>query len=95
MISETAGGVKIRLYVQPQASKNQIIGPHNGALKVKIQAPPVEGKANDEIIFFFSKLLKIPKSHLEISKGDLSRHKTLLILGVSKEQFEKMLEQQT
>lgn len=91
MISEIPGGIKVRLYIQPQSSKNQIIGLHDGALKVKIQAPPIEGKANDEIIYFFSKLLKIPKSQLEILKGDLSRHKTLAILGISKETFEKII----
>ncbi len=91
MISETTEGIKVLLYIQPQASKNQIIGLHNGALKVKIQAPPVEGKANDEIIFYFSKLLKIPKSRLQILKGDLSRHKTLFIEGISASEFQKLI----
>ena len=50
-------------------------GLHNGAIKLKLRAPPVEGAANLAVINYLSELLKIPKKHIEIKRGDLSRHK--------------------
>lgn len=79
MFKETEEGVIISLYIQPNASKTEIIGEHNGALKVKIKAPPVEGKANDEVMRFLSKALGISKSQVELLKGDRSREKKVLV----------------
>lgn len=79
MFQQTAEGVIILLYVQPQAPKSEVIGPYNGALKIKIKAPPTEGKANDEIIRFLSELTGLAKSKIEILKGDKSRNKKILI----------------
>ncbi|MFZ3229074.1 MAG: DUF167 domain-containing protein [Pseudobdellovibrio sp.] len=84
MITEIPGGIRIALYVQPNASKTEIIGPYNNSLKIKIHAPPVDGKANDEIIYFFSKLLKIPKKNISLLHGDLGRNKVIEILGCTK-----------
>ena len=50
-------------------------GLHNGAIKLKLKAPPVEGAANKAVIEFLSEILKIPKKHIEIKRGDISRHK--------------------
>jgi uncharacterized protein (TIGR00251 family) len=70
---------KIILWVQPGAKKNSIEGIYQGCLKVKIHAPPVEGKANKEIISFFSDIFKIKKSSIKIVSGQKSRKKVLLI----------------
>lgn len=86
MFSSHKEGVTISLYVQPNAPKSEIIGEHNNSLKIKIKAPPVEGKANDAIIEFFSEILEIPKSRLEILRGDQSRNKLLLVRGLNQEQ---------
>lgn len=69
----------LRVWVQPNASKSEVVGEHNGYLKIKLQAPPVDGKANEELIKFLAKFLKIRKSDLALIKGDTSRGKTLQI----------------
>lgn len=64
--------------VVPSSSKNEIVGwMANGILKLKIAAPPVDGKANAELIAFLSKLLKRPKAEIEITNGLTSKKKTL------------------
>lgn len=85
MIQETQGGVLLHLFVQPKSSKNQIIGQHNNELKIKITSPPVDGEANEAVIKFFSKILKIPKNQVELIKGESSRHKVIKLTGVSVE----------
>jgi uncharacterized protein (TIGR00251 family) len=73
------GDVILRILVQPKAGKDEIVGPHGDELKVRIQAPPVEGAANQAVVKFFSKLFKVPKSHITILSGETSRHKRLRI----------------
>jgi uncharacterized protein (TIGR00251 family) len=90
-LSSHKEGVTISLYVQPNAPKSEIIGEYNGTLKIKIKAPPIEGRANDAIIEFFSDILKIPKSRFEILRGDQSRHKVLLVRDASIEQMKTSL----
>lgn len=71
-------GLIIKLKISPNASKNEIIKTEEG-VKVKITAQPVDGKANKALIEFLSKHFKIPKSSIEILRGDTSKEKTLLI----------------
>jgi uncharacterized protein (TIGR00251 family) len=82
-IRETANGLLVRLHVQPRAKHSEISGIHNGALKLKITAPPVDDAANRAIIEHFASLLQISKSNLQITSGLKSREKTLLIRGLS------------
>jgi len=91
MFKQTDEGVEISLYIQPKASKTEIIGEHNGSLKIKIKAPPVDGQANAEVIEFLSKALGIPKRQVEFLKGDKSREKKVRILGLSLEQVRSAL----
>lgn len=91
MIQKTDRGTKLSLFIQPKASKNEIIGPHNGALKIKITAPPVDGKANAALIEFLSEILNIPKKQIEILKGETGRNKAVEILGLSPEQVRQFL----
>ncbi len=71
-------GLIIKLKISPNASKNEIIKTEEG-VKVKITAQPVDGKANKALIEFLSKHFKIPKSSIEILRGETSKEKTLLI----------------
>lgn len=78
----------INLHITPNSAKNQIIGWKEGAggkkeLKIKIAAPPEDGKANAELIKFLSKQWQVPKSSLEITGGETSRHKRLKIHDIS------------
>jgi uncharacterized protein (TIGR00251 family) len=82
-VRETAAGLEIRLHVQPRAKRCEISGVHNGALKVKVTAPPVDDAANRAIVDFFSSLLGISKSSLQIVSGLKSKDKKLQIKGIS------------
>jgi uncharacterized protein (TIGR00251 family) len=82
-VSETGGGLTVRLHVLPMAKHGELAGLHNGALKVKVMAPPVENAANRAVIDFFSELLGISKSNLKILAGNKSREKVLQIKGLS------------
>lgn len=65
--------------VQPKASKDEISGIQDGALKIRITAPPVDGKANKHLIGYLAKLFKVPKSAIELLAGETGRNKRLLI----------------
>jgi uncharacterized protein (TIGR00251 family) len=71
------------LRIQPGAPKNEIVGFANGVWKIKIAAPPVEGKANKELIDYLSEVLDVAKSSITIIKGEKGRDKTILIVGLS------------
>jgi uncharacterized protein (TIGR00251 family) len=72
-------GISFQVHVQPGASRNQILGLHGDALKLKLTAPPVEGRANKACIEFLSDVLNVPKSGLEIVMGQSNRLKRIRI----------------
>lgn len=82
---------KISLRVQPNATRNEVIGFIDGVLWVKIAAPPVKGKANRELLVFLSRFLGISQGALTITKGYTSRNKTLVVDGLSREELLKRL----
>jgi len=84
-LTETADGVILSLRVQPRSSKNQVVGVHDGALKLKLTAPPVDGSANKCCCDFISKLLGVPVRDIEIISGSTSRFKRVLVSGLGKE----------
>jgi hypothetical protein len=86
-IRETETGVDVPLHVQPRARRDELAGFHNGALKLRIAAPPVENAANRSVIAFLSSLLDIPKSWFEMRSGPRSRNKVLHIRGISRSEF--------
>jgi len=79
-----AGTVSFPVRVQPRASKDEIAGVIGGALKVRLQAPAVENRANEALVEFLAHLLKTPKSAVRILGGDRSRTKRIEIRGVTK-----------
>ncbi len=84
-------GVTIDLYVQPRASRCEIVGIQGEELKVRLTSPPVEGEANRLCVEFFAKLLKVPKSDVELVAGEKSRHKRLLVRDVTAEELREHL----
>jgi len=66
----------------PGAPKNQVCGWLGEALKIKIQAPPVEGRANEALIEFLAEALEVPRRTVTLVRGDTSRHKTVRIDGL-------------
>jgi len=75
--------------VQPGASKNEIVPTPEG-VKVRLQAPAVEGKANKACIQFLSKSLKIPKRRIAITRGEHARVKTIRVADVNSEEIERI-----
>jgi uncharacterized protein (TIGR00251 family) len=71
----------LKVYLQPKSSKNEIVGPYRDGIKVRITAPPIEGKANEALVRFLAKELGTSPSCIEIIKGHHSREKTLRISG--------------
>ena len=69
----------LRIYVQPKASKNEFCDVHGDAIKVRITAPPVDGKANQQLIQFLSKSFKVSKSQVQLLSGESSRKKRFCI----------------
>lgn len=90
MMQDQAGTI-IRVHVQPRASKTELAGVHEGCLKIRLAAPPVEGKANKECIRFLSKLFSLPKSSIVILQGQKSRHKTFLLCDLEVRQAESAI----
>ena len=78
MIRETENGLIIRLRIVPNSSKNEIIL-EDEFIKVKVTAQPIENKANKALIEFLSKQFKIPKTKIQILKGETSKEKTVLL----------------
>jgi len=79
--------IKINITVSPRSSRSKIIVDDNDNVKVYLNSPPVDGKANSECISLFSKKLRLPKSSIEIDKGVKGRKKTVLIKGFSFEEI--------
>jgi uncharacterized protein (TIGR00251 family) len=73
----------LKVYLQPKASKNEIVGPYRDGIKVKVMVPPIEGKANEALIRLLATELGISPSHIEILKGLRSREKTIRIDSVN------------
>ncbi len=71
--------MKLSVRVVPQASQNKIVGFRDGVLRVKIAAPPVDGKANEELCRFLGKSFDLPPSAIRILGGQTSKKKTLEI----------------
>ena len=71
--------ILLKVYLQPKSSKNEVVGPYRDGIKVKVTAPPIDGKANEALIRFLAKKFGIPPSCIEIIKGLHSREKTLRI----------------
>ena len=77
MLKQTSDGILVNIKIVPNSSKNDIVL-EDEFVKIKITAQPVEGKANKALIEFLSKKFKIPKTSIEIVKGETSKEKTLL-----------------
>jgi len=90
-IQERDGAVILQIRVQPRASRDEITGEMNGALKIRLQAPAVEDRANEALVEFLARLLKTPKSAVRILSGERSRSKRLEIRGVTRQQILALL----
>jgi uncharacterized protein (TIGR00251 family) len=91
-ITEKPGGVLIRVRVKPRGGKDRIEGPGpDGALVVRLAAPPVDNQANDSLVSILAKTLRVPKSAVTIHSGEKSKNKTVMVSGIGREQAEAVL----
>jgi uncharacterized protein (TIGR00251 family) len=90
-IRQTSRGLSFDIRVIPGASKNEVAGIQDGALKVRLTAPPVEGKANRACVDFLAGLLGVRRSALAIASGEKSRKKTVSVEGITRGELEARL----
>lgn len=92
MITRTPDGVVIDVRVIPRAGRSGVAGMRDGALLVRLNAPPVEGAANVELIAVVAKALGVPKRAVSIAAGERSRLKRVRVAGVGAEEVSKLTE---
>ena len=90
-LNETEG--VLLLHVQPNAKKTSVAGTFNGALKIRLNAPPVEGKANLALIGFLSQHFHLPRNAFRLVSGETTRQKRIHIQTDNAATFQKFLEQ--
>jgi uncharacterized protein len=93
-ITHTEDGVVFSVRVQPRASRDEVAGVMDGAMKVRLQAPALEDRANQALCEYLALLLKTPKSAVRILSGDRSRVKRVAIRGVTEPEVRGLLTQQ-
>jgi uncharacterized protein (TIGR00251 family) len=94
-IRETGEGVILSVHVIPKSKKEGLAGQHGDSIKLKVNAPPVEGAANKAVVKFLAKLFGVPKSSIEIIRGETGREKQVLIRGLGLEEAEEILSKAT
>ena len=77
--------MRVDVHVQPRASRNEIIGLHGAALKVRLQAPPVDGAANEALVSLLAERLRVPRRAVRVVAGATSRAKTVEIEGTTED----------
>jgi uncharacterized protein len=91
-LHETSAGVTFAVKIHPRAKKNAVTGVLGDALKLSLTAPPIDGRANDACIEFFSDLLHVPRSSITIASGHTSRRKVIRVTGIPIELIKITLE---
>ena len=76
-------GVVLALHIQPGAKRSEVVGLHGEALKIRLAAPPVDGRANEALIAFLAERLGVPKARIELIAGQSSRAKRVRVDGIT------------
>ncbi len=85
------GRVTLTLHIQPGAKKTEVAGLYGDALKIRLAAPPVDGKANAALIEFVADRLGVAKSTVSLKSGQTSRHKVLEVSAVTANEIQHLL----
>ena len=88
--TEKDGAITFQVRVVPRASRSKIAGEHDGALRVRLTAPPVDGAANEELVRLLARELKVRVSAVEIVSGHSSRTKSVLVRGADSLALQKL-----
>ena len=89
--SEQDGVLSFKVQVVPRSSRSEIVGEHNGALRVRIAAPPVDGAANEELIRTLARALGVRRSAISITSGQSSRTKQVRVARASARALQDLL----
>lgn len=89
--NRAANSVIFEVHVQPRAGRDEVVGEYDGALKIRLQAPAVEDRANESLCAFLAEILKTPKSAVRILAGERSRRKRVEVRGVTEAQITRLL----
>jgi uncharacterized protein (TIGR00251 family) len=89
--SEQDGKLTFRVQVVPRASRSEIVGEHNGALRIRIAAPPVNGSANEELVRTLARALGVRRNAIEITSGQSSRSKQVRVTGATSSDLQNLL----
>lgn len=81
--SPVAKGIRITVQITPNAKKSEVLGVHDDALKLRLQAQPIEGKANEALVRYLADKLDVPKSTVTITHGHTSKRKIVEITGAN------------
>lgn len=90
-LRQDGDGVVLTLHIQPGAKRTECAGLHGEAMKIRLAAPPVDGKANEALVAYLAKTLGVPKSRVELISGETSRAKRLRVDGVKAEAVRRAL----
>ena len=88
--SEKDGRLTFKVRVVPRASRTEIVGEHGGALRVRIAAAPVDGAANEELVRFLARALKVPRNAVVVIGGQTSRLKSIAVSGIAADTLLKL-----
>jgi len=91
-IAQGDGAVLLRIFVQPRAAKDELVGVHGDALKLKVRAAPENGKANAAACLLLGELLDIPSSRIDVIAGGTSRYKKVAVEGADAATLTERLE---
>ncbi len=91
MVSEPKESCILRVRVQPKASRNQVVGYDEGTLRLRVTAPPTDGKANTAVVKLLSNALGVSKSRIAIVRGHRARQKVIEVEGLSDEDLRARL----
>jgi uncharacterized protein (TIGR00251 family) len=87
----TGESALLRIRVQPRAKRDEVVGERDGAIVIRLKAPPVDGKANAALTAFIAKAAGVPRSRVEIVKGATAREKTVRVEGVAEAALRRAL----
>lgn len=90
--SETNGTISFDVRVVPRSSQTEIVGEHDGALKIKLASPPVEGAANEELTRFLAKTFGVSKGNVDLISGQHSKCKKVRITGAGTDKIASILQ---
>ncbi len=82
-VQATPTGTLLSVKLQPRASRNEILAPQGGELRIRVTAPPVDAAANEALVLLLAETLKLPRRAVELVRGHTSRHKTLRLHDLS------------